>query len=307
MATFEDAAEELVLKLRGLDSEIEESEQKLDDLHERVDAMTDEVDQEWTALDAAAKSFLEKVAEERKQLDEQARQTVQDVADAQKAVAEHGAQARSEIHEGRARLDELGQHANGLEPGVESLAGEGGEAPAHDLAERARELEQELERAVQDAQAFMRDEAVPGIEALASEVREHCQEIRRVLAEEATAALQRAFDGWNSELGELEQHVVTQGFEASYGHARAVVELAIEECRSASQQQLDALKQLVGVLQGQLKELATEIEQAASGLVDQAGHELVQELERTQTASTQAVAALDRVRSTLGSYSFVEV
>ena len=38
MATLEDAAEELVVKLKALDAEIEESDHKLEDLRRRLEA-----------------------------------------------------------------------------------------------------------------------------------------------------------------------------------------------------------------------------------------------------------------------------
>ncbi|HET9316561.1 MAG TPA: hypothetical protein VFQ51_13290 [Vicinamibacteria bacterium] len=306
MATLEDAAEELVVKLRGLDTEIEESEQKMADLRQQVDTAFHEVDREWTTLSEAAKSFLEKVGEDQEQLDQKTREALQGVADAQEAVTRAGKEAQTEIAEGHAQLDALGQHATSLEPAVDSLATEAGEAPAKSLAERVHELEEELAQVVDQACTFLRDEVVPGVAAMANEVQERCVELHQELAEEATAALQKALEHWESQVDGLEQHVTTQGFQASYQHARDVVEYAVEECETASGQKLDALQQVVGVLLGQLTELASEVEQSTSSLVSQAGQELTQELEHAHTAAAQAVAALDRVKQTLAGYGFVE-
>ena len=129
MATLEDAAEALVVKLRGLDSEIEESEGKLEDLRERVETVTRDVEQEWTSLSEAASSFLQKVRDEQEALADQLQQTEQAVVDAQNAVAEDGAGARQELSQGRAQVEALGQHAAGLAPGVESLAAEAEKRP----------------------------------------------------------------------------------------------------------------------------------------------------------------------------------
>jgi uncharacterized coiled-coil DUF342 family protein len=307
MATLEDAADDLVVKLRGLDSEIEESGQKLEDLRQRLETVSGEVAQEWTALAEAASSFLEKVREEQEQLHQQTQQTLQGVAEAQNAVAQDGAQARAEIADGRTQLDALGQHATGLEPGVASLATEAGEAPAQGLAERARELEQELTRVVEEARDFLRGEVLPAVEEVADDLRDRGRELHRMLANETTAALQQAFDEWESKVDGLEEYVVTQGYHASHQHARDVVEYAADECEAACLQQLDDLQQLVGALLAQLKELAAGVEQTAANLVTQAGAELTQELDRTHTAATDAVAALDRVKQELSAYSFVEV
>ena len=50
MATFEDAAEQLVVKLKGLDAEIEESQHALEELGDRVNAVSGEVDEAWSGL-----------------------------------------------------------------------------------------------------------------------------------------------------------------------------------------------------------------------------------------------------------------
>jgi ElaB/YqjD/DUF883 family membrane-anchored ribosome-binding protein len=307
MATLEDAAEALVVKLRGLDSEIEESEGRLEDLRERVETVTREVEQEWTALSEAATSFLQKVRDEQEALGDQAQETAQAVVDAQNAVAEHGAGARGELGEGRAQLEVLAQHAAGLAPGVESLAAEAGEAPAQSLAERARELEQELGQLVDQAREFLQDEVAGAAGDAAEEIRQVCETLNSMLTEAAAAELQRVYDEWESTVDRLEEYVVSQGYEASHRHARDVVEYAVEECETASQRQLDELQTLVGVLLGQLKEMAAEVERSADQLVANTGTHLLQELDRTQQSATGAVAALDHVKQELAQYSFIEV
>lgn len=307
MATLEDAAEDLVVKLRGLDSEMAESEQKLGDLRVRIEGVASDVEQEWTALNAAASSFLDTVKEEAGRLAQHAQEAVQAVADTHEAVAEDGAEARSEIAEGRSQLEALGEHAEALEPGVESVAAETGEAPARSLAERARELEQELTRVVEEAGAFLHEEVVPAVQELTEEVRQGCQELRRSLAEEGAPSLQKAFDEWETAVEALEEHIATEAFQASHQHARDVVEYALDECETASQQQLDDLQQFVGLMVAQLQALVSEARQSADALVVQAGAALGQELEQTCVAAAEAVAALDRVRDSLAAHSFMEV
>lgn len=305
MATLEDAAEDLVVKLRGLDTEIEESERKLGDLKEKVEETASDVDEEWTALAGAVSSLLATVKEEQERLQQQAQQTHQALTDTQNAVAEDGAEARTEIAQGRSQLEALDGHAAGLEPAVESLAADAGEAPARGLAQRARDLEQELERVVEDARDFLRDEVVPAIEARADDVRQACQELHRLLAEESTAALQKAYDDWESRVDDLEQYVATQGFNASRQHAHNVADYALEQCRTASLQQLDDLQPLLDALGAQLQDLAAGAQRATDALVAQAGAALAQELDGTATSAAAAVGALDAVRALLSSYSFV--
>lgn len=307
MATFEDAADALVVKLRGLDSEIEESEDKLEDLRERLEAVTHDVEQEWTALREAATSLLDKVRDEQEQLAGQVQETGQAMVDAQNAVAEHGAEARQEAADAHAQLDALTQHATGLEPGVESLAAEAGEAPAKSLADRARELQQELDRLVQEARDFLQDEVAGAANDAADEVRQMCQTVHQSLAEAAAEAFKDAYQQWETAVDGLEAYVVSQGYDASRQHAHAVVEYAAAECATACGTQMDELQQLVGVLQAQLKQMAGEVEQSAERVVTQTGAQLLQELDVTEKAAKSAVASLDAVKQQLAQYSFVEV
>jgi chromosome segregation ATPase len=231
VATLDDAAEALVLKVQGLDSEIEESQHRLADLRGRLEATAHEVEQEWTALTQAVAAFLEKVHEEQQRLDQDAQQALQAMADVQQAAATTGAEANSEIAGGGAHLDALTQHANTLHTNVESLATEAGETPAHNLAQRAAQIEQDLVHALEEARDFVRNDVVHGIEEVAHEIRDRCQALRTTLAEEHAHALQGAFDHWESKLGELEEYVKTHGFLASHDHAHAYVDYALGECK----------------------------------------------------------------------------
>jgi chromosome segregation ATPase len=306
VATLEDAAEELVIKLKGLDAEIEESKDKFEGFKKDIDGVTEELDKEWTALAAAATSFGKALAEEQKKLDEQSRETLQALSDAQAAVAQDGGEARNEIGQARGQLDALGEHAKALDTAAESLA-QAGEAPAKGLAERARELDQELTRLFEEARDFVRDEMVPAIEAVATDITTRCQELQNVLAEQLTTSLQESYDEWEAEVDKLEQHVATESFNASHPHVEQCVEAALEECETACGQQVDELKQLVGVLVSQLQELATDVGKSANSLVAEAGAELVRQLGEVHTAGAAAVAALDNVKQTLASYTFLEM
>jgi predicted nucleic acid-binding Zn-ribbon protein len=306
MATFEDAAEDLVVKLRGLDSEIEESEHALEDLRGRVEDVGNDVEQEWTAFSEALTSFLEKVDEEQTLLHQLVQDSLQELNATGNALGEQGAEARTEIAEGDAQLDELGQHATGLEPGVESLVAEAGEAPARGLAARAEELQQELARLVEEARDFLRDEVVPGIEQAATDIHERCQALRDTMAGEAVTALQAAFDDWESKVDDLEDYVSSQGFVASHAHALAVVEYALDECRTASEAHLDRLGDVLDAVRSPLHDLSEEVQRTSRALSDTAGT-LVSELDEALTTARNTAAAFDSVRNLLAAYSFVTV
>jgi ABC-type transporter Mla subunit MlaD len=302
--TLEDAAEELVVKLKALEAEIEESDHKLEDLRERVETAVGEVEADWIDLTDAVTSLLEKVSDEGEQLHQQVEDTLQALNDAHNGVGENATAARNEIAQANTQLDALGQQATALEPVVQSLVSEAGEAPANALADRARELEQELSTLIDEARDFLRDEVVPAIEQVAEEARTRCEELHRVLSETHTQALQQAYDEWEQRVDELEDYVLTKGYQASHQHAKEVVEYAMEECQTGSLEQIDAVQQLVGLLETQLQELASQVSRAASDL-DQNGQKLRDELEGAKDAAVKALAGLDTMKQELAERSFM--
>jgi DNA repair exonuclease SbcCD ATPase subunit len=306
MATLEDAADELVVKLKGLDAEIEESEGRFEAFRNDIDGVGDDLEQEWTAFTAAATSFAQALGEEQQRLEEHAQETLQALSEGQAALAQDVGEARTEIGQARGQLDALGEHAKALDAGMDALVASAEAAPQA-LAERARELEEGLARLFEETRDFIRDEMVTALEGVAADVNRVCQELNDTLAEQLTQDLQESHDDWEAEVDKLEQEVATESFQASVPHAGLCVEAGLEECETACGQHVDEVGQLVGVLVAQLQELAADVGKSASSLVAEAGAELVNQLTEVQTASASAVAALDNVRQTLASYTFVEV
>jgi chromosome segregation ATPase len=307
VATLDDAAEALVIKLRGLDSEIEESEHRLGDFRGRIEGAVHEVDQEWTALTEAMSTFLAKVHEEQDRLGQETQHALQAVSDAQQAITTGSAEAQSEIAEGRAHLDALAQHATSMQASVESLASEAGETPAHSLAQHAAQIEQDMVHALDEARDFVRNDVVHGMEEVAHDIRDRCHALRTALAEEGTHALQAAFDEWESKVHELQDYVHKEGFLASRDHAKAWVDYALSTCQAAYEEQLDGLRQAMDVLGAHLKELATEAQRSGDGVVAQTGGDLTGRLSDTHEAVATALSALGSVRDLLISYSFVRM
>lgn len=303
MATLEDAAEELVIKLRGLDSEIEESEHKLQELTGRVEGAADNLEREFTALTEGLSGFLERMRGQQEQLHRQMEETLQEANGCRQAAAEQGAEARSEIATGRQHLDGVAEHATGLQPGIESLVTQAAEEPARSLAERAAEVQEELARAMEEARDFLRDEVVGGLQQFVTDVTSRCEDLGRSLAEEHTAALQAAFDEWAGRVDEVEE-TIANGFEATQENASAVVDWALGECQTGCAAQVDELRVAVEAAVGQLEDMAAEVERSGETLVAQSGTELRGALTQTREDVVAALAALGSVRDLLASYSF---
>ena len=77
MSTLEDAAEQLVLRLNGLDSEIAQSHDALQELREDVEEASQAVAREWSSLVQAANTFLERLRQEQDHLQTEVRQALQ--------------------------------------------------------------------------------------------------------------------------------------------------------------------------------------------------------------------------------------
>jgi uncharacterized coiled-coil DUF342 family protein len=306
VATFEDAAEELVVKLRGLESEITESDQKLETLRERMTDAKDDLEEDWADLTAAVQSLLDKVREEGEQLKREGDEALQAVADAHNALGENATNARDEIGEAAGQLDALGQHATALEPAVESLVAEGVEAQAQALEDRAKELEQELGKLVDEARDFLTNDVVPAVEQVAEDVRERCEQLHRALTEDHAQPLQEIFDEWSGHLDEVETYVLEHGYATSRQHAEDVVEYAMDQCETASRQRIDEMAQVVALIEGQLKQFTTEMERAGRELTDQGGARLLRELDEAKDAAERAVSGLDQVKQELAARSFME-
>jgi chromosome segregation ATPase len=307
VATLEDAAENLVVKLRGLEAEIADSDQKLEALRERMEAAKRDLEEDWADLTEAATSLLDTIREEGERLDRQGDETLQAVTDAHNALGENAASAHGEIAEAATELDALGRHATSLEQAVEPLVHDGIEAPAQGLEERARELEQELGRLVDEARGFLTLEVVPALEQVASGVRERCQELQRTLMEDRAQPLQQVFDEWSGHIDEVETYVLEEGYKASHQHAREALDYVAAQWDELAGQRVEEVKQVVTLLEGQLQQFATEMERAGTALTEHGGARLLRELEEAKQAAERAVSGLDGVRRELAARSFMEV
>jgi cell division septum initiation protein DivIVA len=303
VATFEDAAEQLVIKLKGLDAEIEESQHALEELGNRVDAVSGEVDEAWSGLTEAVSSVVDTLREVQEQLAGDAQEALQAAGDARLAIDDAGEQARPEVDEARTGLDALSEHAAALTPGVESLVEEGAEAPARHLARRAEEIGQELERLLDEACGFLQEDVVAALGRVSEEIRDRCQGLRVSLAEESATALEHAFDEWEARVDDLEGYVAERGFVASHSHARAFVDWALEEAREVCMTRLDGVQAVADESARPLRELAAAVEEAGAALAG-SGSELMDRLARTGDSAAQGTSALDAVRDLLASFSF---
>jgi hypothetical protein len=304
MATLEDAAEALVVRLKALDPEIDEARHALEEIRGQIEQTTEGVDQEWTALADAASALVQAVHEQQERIASGVAEAARASAGLGAAVGQSGARVRSEVAEGAADLAALAQHAGGVAPEVEAAVADAGEEPARRLAERVKDADEELQRVLEETRAFVEDE-VPGVlSELTEAIKERCESLTEHVVEPAAASLRQTLEAWETRVDELLDHVSSQGFVASHDHAHAVAEWALDECRAACERALDPITQLAETATSSLRQFATGV-QALSASVERDAAELLAEVARANDLARQGQRALDRVRRDLASYSFV--
>jgi hypothetical protein len=244
------------------------------------------------------------LGDQQEQLALQVREALQAVADAVAAIEEAGAGSRSAVAAEQSGVDALGGHAGGLEPAMETLIADGGEAPARSLSSRAREVEEELQRLAEDARHFLQDELVASVEQMAAGVREHCDALGDAIAEAGAGMLDSAFAQWESRLDALEAHVAEQAFTASRSHARLVVEWARGECATACRDLVGSVEDAAAQSAVSLEQLGSTLERAGESLRDGAA-ELVRDLVRAGALADRARRGLDAMDRLLARYTFV--
>lgn len=130
--------------------------------------------------------------------------------------------------------------------------------------------------------------------------------MRQALADECASALDEAYASWESGLEAVESKV-EQAFADARTHAEDVVTYSLEECRTAHADELDELVQLLDTTLGPaLEKLEAAIEQRG-GEVDASHGALETDLDETGRGLEAAIAALQRVKELLASYSFVQL
>jgi hypothetical protein len=146
-----------------------------------------------------------------------------------------------------------------------------------------------------------------GLAQFTQDVRERGEQVRRWLAEEATAALHDGFGGWEAKVDELEAFVEAQAFAASRRNAAEYVEWAVGECAELTGETLDALRLLGETLEAQLQELAAEVHRGREAVLEPSGTELIADLEGTAGGLASALQALAAVKELLARYTFVRI
>lgn len=303
MATLEEAAQELVDKLEQLDGECTAAQEAIAAHLEDLSQLDGNVARDWDELTAAVTAFLQAAQEQAGLLAEDGNEAGNELGALRGEVEAAQEQAEAELGGSRDQINALGEHLRALEPAIETLVASGGEAPFGAVRDLAMDVRQQLEQALTEARDFLQEVAAD-LGTVAQGVEERSEALRAHVAEECSAQLQAGFDAWQSHVDELEE-LVRAKLEELPENAREVVEYAMTECVAGHEEELDqvvgmmpTVEQAIAELRATIEETTTDIGEEALGALDDRMNNLSQSLART----TQA---LDNVRETLASYTFV--
>jgi hypothetical protein len=294
MATLEDAADDLVIKLRSLDSEIEESERQLADLRARITHVGEEVQREWTAFEAALSAFVDKVEGQESRLDQAASSSLEGATEALAAIRPQHVEVRDMLNVGQAQLAGLTAQVAARQPELASLADADGLQPAQALAQVATRQVAATEKAAGSVQRFLEETVPAELDQDAQDVRAESQSIADWMTEQAAAALQSAFDEWEGKADELEDLVAAQAFFASHTHAQDALAKVLDACGDRCGDHLDDYVQGAALAAQTVRELATATETAGESL-EAAATGLVNELDDAAGTAEVMVGVLDHL------------
>ena len=302
MATLEDAADDLVFKLKGLDSEIEESERQLADLRARIEHVEEAVQQEWEAFEAALSAFIDKVEGQESRLDQAATSSLEEAMEALAAIRPQHVEVRDKLNVGQAELAGLTAMVAAREPELASLADADGLQPAQALQQVADKETAVLAKGAEKVQHFIEDTVPAELEQDAQDLRSEGRHIKDWMANEAASGLQTAFDEWEGKADELEDLVAAQAFFASHAHAQDALTKVLDAFSDRSGDHLDDYVQAAALAAETIRDLTTATETAGQSL-ETATTDLVHSLDEAVGTAEIMVGVLDHLLFEVAPYT----
>ena len=305
MAIFEDAAEALVNRLESLDDEITEAKKRFAAHHQALATLDEQMASDWNDLSEEVASFLHKVQEETGLLNQDGNEALRHLAELQNEVQGTRAEAEAELEGSRDDVKALAEHVRSLEPPLDGLVANGAETPFANLRDLAQDVERQLEAALNEARDFLQLVATD-LETVKGDVDQRSDDVRGHIAGECMDNLQNAYAEWEGHVEELEA-LVEAKFEELPTNAREVVEYAMTECTAGHEEEFNKLGELVEDIDQALQALDGTVGETETDIGEEAYSALDDRLGTTSQSVARTIDALDRVKTVLASYTFVQM
>ena len=188
MADLDTAAADLVVHLKGLESQIARAQHQLAELDHELAEATSHLDADWSGVEEHVQALVAKAHEEKGQLAQQGEAAEHSLGELSNAV--HGAQAEqhSAMQEASAAATALAEHVAHVEPQLEPLA-QAVTQTAHALAERAQAAATALEQAFAQAHELLQDQLAADLQHMQQEVEQAGEHLRALVGEQEAVDL----------------------------------------------------------------------------------------------------------------------
>jgi hypothetical protein len=286
---LEGAAEVAIVKIKDLSAHIDKAEAALAALEEKLDDVKARHETDWTALDEKACVLLELARAQTAGIAGEGEEARQGLTQLDEALEKTATEWDDAVEAGASETSTLGQHVSEQGP-VVSAQGHEAETAARNLAERATDIEAQLQQALADVQELFESQVANELRDAQEAIRERAAALRATLADECGRMIEEAFTSWQERLAQVEE-LIDEEFASARQHAADVVEFSIGECSRGHEEAWTDLSGLVAHLDGLMGKLA-EGAQARTGEVGGCRS-------ATEQALADAAAGVERMRSAL--------
>lgn len=303
MADLEAAADAALASVKEFEDQVGETQEALEQLAEQAKRTQGQVAADWATLEASLSTFLKAVEAQRTESDQDGERAAQALGELAVAVGGARTEGEPELLGARDELLGFGQRVEAAGPPVTALS-EDLRLLGQSVADRAAQVETELNEALREARDFLGVQMVEDLHGLAEALRQRGSALETAVADQCLTALDEAYQDFEAKLGELEQLLEQKSFTETEDHVREVVEFSINEYR---QGQSDALDVLAGNVRDLEQELATLKDSVAQRQTDTATDKdaLDQDAQLVEGLAADMDAALGAVKALMASYTFV--
>jgi chromosome segregation ATPase len=303
MADLEAAADLALGKVKQLEEQADRTEEQLAALEEKVSAAASQVEADWAALSADLSSAEKQVQEQEDQLAQQAGQAAAELEEAVRALEAAPPEADQALRGAWEDVQALVGEADAARPRLQQLAADV-EAGSAGLREAARDVQSQLEAALDEAAELLGTQLVAGFKDLQEQVHDRAAELGQALAEECQAALRQKYDNWLETLNDVEE-LVEDAFRRAHEHVAQVVDYSLQECAARHEASAEEVAEMVATLETAAGVLQAAIAEQDAAVKDARG-QTAQGVGETAAALQAMTEALAGVRELMAGFSFVK-
>jgi hypothetical protein len=303
VADLEAAADAALASVKEFEDHVGETRDALEQLAEQAQRTQNQVAADWSTLEASLNAFIKAMEGQRTESDQDGERAAQALGELTVALGGARTEGEPELLGARDELLGFGQKVDSAAPPVTAM-GEDLRVLAQSVADRAAQVEVELNQALQEARDFLGVQMVEDLHGIAEALRQRGAALETMVADQCVAALDEAYQDFETKVGELEQLVEQMSFTDTENHVREVVEFSINEYR---QGQSDAFDVLAGNVKDLEQELLNLKEAVAQRQADTATDKdaLDQDAQLVEGLAADMDAALGAVKALMAGYTFV--